>query len=734
MILRIALPTPLHRLFDYRLPVTAATAIPAPGCRVRVPFGNRELIGLVAEHAEQSDMPLAKLKPVLEILDPQPVLDPLLFDLGRWAASYYQHPIGDALSQLLPVLLRQGRPAEFVHATLWRARAGASLERLSSSAHRQRELLQLLLDHPQGISTDAIRTEGAQPRLLSALEQKGLAESFEHQPQHQVTELSDQILLEAPLVLHDEQAAAMAALEQAEGFSPFLLYGVTGSGKTEIYLQAIERTLAAGRQALVLVPEIGLTPQTLARFRARFRVPVHVLHSNLTDRQRLDTWLHARSGRARIVIGTRSAIFTPLKNPGLIIVDEEHDNSFKQQDGFRYHARDLAVVRANREQVPIILGSATPALESLQNAIDGRYQLLRLTRRAGNARPPRFELLDIRQQPLDAGLSQELMRRMHEHLGRGTQVMLFLNRRGFSPSLICDQCGTVVDCTRCDAHMTLHRHPPHLHCHHCDRQTPIPRACAHCGSTRLKPLGIGTERAEDALRQHFPDVPILRVDRDSTARKQALEKIMAQVHSGAPCILLGTQMLAKGHHFPRVTLVAILDADAGLFSADFRGMEKTAQLILQVAGRAGRADHPGEVLLQTLHAEHPMLQTLIASDYLAFARQEMQPRRAAALPPFAYHALIRAEATRQGWAEQFLRELRTQTLADQPLPTGLQIIGPFPSPMEKRGGLFRAQLLLTARARGPLHALLAALVEQAQQHPQGRRVRWTLDVDPVDNY
>lgn len=392
------------------------------------------------------------------------------------------------------------------------------------------------------------------------------------------------------------------------------------------------------------------------------------------------------------------------------------------------------MARANREGVPIILGSATPALESLHNATLGRYRLLQLNQRAGKARPPRFELLDIRQQPLEAGLSQPLMQRMREHLDRGTQVLLFLNRRGFSPSLICDQCGTVVDCTRCDAHMTLHRTPPHLHCHHCDRQTPIPRACAQCGSTRLKPLGIGTERAEDALAHHFPDVPVLRVDRDSTARKQSLEKIMAQVHSGEPCILLGTQMLAKGHHFPRVTLVAILDADAGLFSADFRGMEKTAQLILQVAGRAGRADHPGEVVLQTLHADHPMLQTLLRNDYLSFALQELTQRRNAGLPPFAHHALLRGEATRQGWAEQFLRQLAANTLEQFPLPSGVQLIGPFPSPMEKRGGLFRAQLLITAQARGPLHALLDALIGQAQQHPQGRRVRWTLDVDPVDNF
>ncbi|WP_027853773.1 primosomal protein N' [Marinobacterium litorale] len=733
MILRIALPTPLRRLFDYQLPLTVAN-VPKAGCRVRVPFGNRELIGLVVEITDQSELPLAKLKPVHEILDTEPVLDPHLFELTQWAARYYQYPEGDALCQSLPVLLRQGKPAAFAHAVLWRACSTASADQLSSTAHRQRELLDLLIKHPRGISSDAIRAEGANPALLKTLTEKALAESFEHYPEPPHWNLTDDLLNEAPMTLNPEQQDAMDSISASQGFAPFLLYGVTGSGKTEVYLQAIGQTLKTGAQVLVLVPEIGLTPQTLARFKARFRVPVHALHSNLTDRERLDTWLHAREGRSRILIGTRSAIFTPFKNLGLIIVDEEHDNSFKQQEGFRYHARDLALVRASRLDIPIILGSATPALESLHNAASNRYQLLKLSARAGKAKPPRFELLDIRQQPLDSGLSESLIQRIHQHLGAGTQVMLFLNRRGFSPSLICEECGTVVDCTRCDAHMTLHRTPPHLHCHHCDRQTPIPRACNQCGSTQLKPLGIGTERAEDALAKHFPDVPILRVDRDSTARKNALEQLMAKVHSGDPCILLGTQMLAKGHHFPRVTLVAILDADAGLFSADFRGMEKTAQLILQVAGRAGRADHPGEVVLQTLHAEHPMLQTLISQDYLVFAGEEMRLRRASYLPPFSHHALLRAEATRAGWAEQFLLNLLSESRAHQAQPAAVQCVGPFPSPMEKRGGLFRAQLLIAGSHRAALHSWLDVLIRQAEGQPQGRRVRWTLDIDPVDHY
>jgi len=732
LIYRVAIPTPLHRLFDYRPPLNA-TAI-MPGCRVRVPFGKREAIGILVSIEPDTDIPLNKLKPVSEVLDSTPVFSDDLFTLARWAANYYQHPQGDALQQALPVLLRQGQPARFAHQTLWRATPDSTLEAVSPRAFRQRELLQLLLEHPNGLSTDAIRAEGGDPALLKPLQQKGLADAVEHHPRLPNADTRDSVIREAPLTLHDEQALAVEQIRAAQGFSPFLLEGVTGSGKTEVYLQAIQACLERGQQALVLVPEIGLTPQTLSRFKARFRVPVLALHSGMTDRQRLDAWLWAREGSARILIGTRSAIFTPMSQPGLIIVDEEHDASFKQQDGFRYHARDLAIFRASQLRIPVVLGSATPSLESLHNARSGRYRHLHLTRRAGNATPHVFRLLDIRQQTLDAGLSAALIKQIHLHLNQGTQVLLFLNRRGFSPALICHDCGTPVDCTRCDARMTLHRQPPHLHCHHCDRQTPIPRVCSQCGCSQLRPAGSGTERVEDRLQVHFPDVPVLRVDRDSTQRKHALERIMQQVHEGKPCILVGTQMLAKGHHFPKVTLVAVLDADAGLFSADFRGMEKTAQLILQVAGRAGRADHPGEVVLQTLHADHPMLNTLVHAGYEAFASEEMQLRHAGYLPPFSHHALIRAEASRQGLAERFLISLRELARQQQLLARNVQCIGPFPAVMEKRAGLFRAQMLLQSPQRPALQHALPLLTGLMQEHPEARRVRWSIDVDPIDSY
>jgi len=732
-VLRLALPTPLRRLFDYLPPAGTELSALQPGIRVRVPFGRqRELIGLLIEVSDHSDVPENKLKPALEILDSTPPLPDHLFELARWAASYYHHPIGDALQQALPVMLRKGAPCEYAHATLWRASAEASLEQLKANAHKQRTTLELLLVHPQGISTDALRAEGGETAQLKKLQEKGLAESFEFIPDSHRPHLPEQLLREPVLGLNDEQQTAVDAVTGCEGFQPFLLEGITGSGKTEVYLQIIEAVLKSGRQALVLVPEIGLTPQTVSRFKARFNLPVVVLHSNMTDRQRLDAWLKARDGIAPIVIGTRSALFTALKHPGVLIIDEEHDASFKQQDGLRYSARDMAIARAHREQIPVVLGTATPSLETLHNARQGRYQHLQMTRRAGNARPPRFELLDIRQAALTDGLSTALIRQIADTLKAGNQALVFLNRRGFSPSLHCEACGAIADCRRCDAHMTLHMKPPHLHCHHCDSQRPIPRQCPECGSYDLKPVGSGTERSEQALERLFPDVPVLRVDRDSTARKDALENIMKQVHSGEPCVLIGTQMLAKGHHFPDVTLVAILNADGGLFSADFRGMERTAQLIVQVAGRAGRAEKPGNVVMQTMHADHPAINQLIENGYSAFARDELEVRRLTQLPPFQYLALLKAEASKQGRAEAFLRAVREYMEQNRMLAGGCGFVGPFPSTMEKKAGVFRAQLQLQAPSRAGLHQSLEALVNFLEALPDARKVRWILDVDPLE--
>ncbi|WP_067983975.1 primosomal protein N' [Neptuniibacter pectenicola] len=729
-ILRLAIPSPLRRLFDYLPPAATELATVELGVRVLVPFGNRDLIGILVEITDETQFERSKLKRAKKILDQQPPLPAHLFKLARWAASYYQHPEGDALQQALPVLLRKGHACEYQHEILWRAVADADPNTLKSNATRQIELLALVNEHPSGISLDAIKAEGGNTTTLRALEEKQLVESFQRtHPSHH-----EQVLHEAPLTLNAEQQSALDQINKLPGFTANLIEGITGSGKTEVYLQAIEKKLNEGKQALILVPEIGLTPQTVTRFRQRFNNPIVVLHSNLTDRQRLDAWLQAREGIAKIVIGTRSAIFTPLKHPGIIIIDEEHDPSFKQQDGFRYSARDLAVMRARAEETPIILGSATPSLETLHNAKEGRYQWLKITQRAGTSLAPTFKLLDIRQEKLSEGLSTQLITAMRQHLANGTQVLVFLNRRGYSPTLSCNDCGWIADCDRCDAHMTLHREPPHLHCHHCDKQHGIPRHCPECNSDQLQPVGVGTERSEQALQQLFPNTPVIRVDRDSTQRKNAMHDIMDRVNSGEPCILVGTQMLAKGHHFPKVTLVAIINADSGLFSADFRGMERTAQLILQVAGRAGRAEDPGTVLMQTYHADHPTLQTLVEHGYSAFAQEELHNRKVAQLPPYTHYALLRAETTTKYRAESFLGALRQQLEDDLLLPEHVHWIGPFPSPMEKRAGMHRAQLMIYAENRKALHQLLANLCWYLEQNKESRKVRWSIDVDPADTF
>ena len=725
-ILRVAIPSPLRKLFDYLPPIDCKTDTLERGLRVRVTFGRREVIGLILEITDKTDVPLSKLKPALEVLDQQPLQPNYILDLAIWAADYYQHPVGEAALQSLPTYLRKGGLNEPSHTFVWKAAPPFTIDDISKRANQQRELFKLITEHPHGISKEAIKAEGGATQLLSTLLEKGLIkqERLVH-----ALPAAEHLLKEAPLTLNTEQSTALKKITSQQGFNAFLLDGITGSGKTEVYLQAIHHYLKQNLQALILVPEIGLTPQTVHRFQSRFRVPVAVLHSGLTDKQRFDAWAQATQGEAPIVIGTRSAIFTPLKSPGIIILDEEHDSSFKQQEGFRYSARDLAVVRAHAEQIPIILGSATPSLESLQNCVLNRYQHLTLKTRAGNANAPDFQLLDIKKQPLNNGLSAALLEAIRTHLSQGTQVLVFINRRGFSPSLICHDCGWLAECRRCDARMTLHHSPAHLHCHHCDSQRPVPKQCDHCGSQDLKPVGAGTERTEQTLAGLFPDTPVIRVDRDSTSRKGAMSKIMDKVNTGAPCILVGTQMLAKGHHFPKVTLVAILDADAGLFSTDFRGMERTAQMIIQVAGRAGRAEHPGSVILQTHHGDHPLLTLLTTQGYEKFALEELTQRQKFQLPPFCYLAIIRAEATQSGRAEAFLQSMREQQIN---FPESIQWSGPFPSPMEKKAGVFRAQLLLSATNRPLLQNTLSRLCLLLTDHPLANRVRWSIDVDPYD--
>lgn len=734
-ILRLALPSPLRRLFDYLPPVGIAVSSLKPGMRLRVPFGRREIVGVLVEIVDHSDVPPAKLKPALEALDSQPPLPPELFKLCLWTAQYYQHSLGDTFSWALPVLLRQGEPAETRQERFWHAAKGARPEdpRLSR-APRQREALKTIAQHPHGVAHSLVSQLQLSKDSLDQLLQKGMLRT-ETRRSHDIKRHQGSWLLQPELPLNQEQRAAFEAINAGlDGFQTFLLAGVTGSGKTEVYLQLIHQVLEAGKQALVLIPEINLGPQTLARFEKRFNARIALLHSNVNDRERLDAWLAARDGEADIIIGTRSALFTPMKNPGLIILDEEHDASYKQQEGLRYHARDLAVVRARQENLPILLGSATPSLESLQNAHSGRYALLKLTQRAGGAQAPRFLRLDVKSRPLDSGISGPLQQAMAQTLAAGQQVLVFLNRRGFAPSLLCHDCGWISQCPRCDARMTLHQRHNELRCHHCGHAERPPHSCPDCNKLDLRPVGAGTERAEERLGTIFPDYPVLRIDRDSTARKGSMEQLLTTINRGEPCLLVGTQMLAKGHHFPRVTLVAILDADGGLFSADFRASERMAQLIVQVAGRAGRAEEPGKVIIQTHLADHPLLVQLTEQGYFAFADQALSERRAAGLPPFSHLALLRAEAQKPGQAEDFLDQACSQAeqLLEQLGTSGVELLGPVPAPMERRAGRFRAQLLLQGNARAPLHKLMGVWIPLVEALPGSRTVRWSLDVDPID--
>ncbi len=728
LILRIAVPSPLSQTFDYLPPPHYTPGQLKPGVRVRVPFGRSHSIGILLALGADSVWPTSRLKAAIEILDSAPLLATEQLELAQWASQYYHHPIGEVLTAMLPVLLRQGQAARLDSLRSWHLTSvGAATDPATlTRAPRQAALLAMLRRHPQGVLPEMLPAEPDSCRAtLRTCSAKGWIEERSFVPQ---PALLTQAVATAPQ-LNDAQQAAVTAVTDAFGrFQTFLLDGVTGSGKTEVYLRLIEQVIQRGRQVLVLVPEIALTPQLIGRFQERLSVPLAVLHSHLSEGARLQAWLQAQAGLAPVVIGTRSALFTPLAAPGLIIIDEEHDLSYKQQDGFRYHARDLALLRAKRCGVPVLLGSATPALETLHNAQQGRYQPLHLPERAGGAVHPSFEVLDVRQRRLQHGLSAPLLERLESCLQDGGQALVFLNRRGYAPTLLCHDCGWVAQCRRCDARLVMHHGQRLLCCHHCGAQRPIDARCPECNSTELRALGQGTERIEQVLAERFPGVEQVRIDRDSTRRKGSLEALLEQVHSGRARLLIGTQMLAKGHHFPEVSLAAILDVDHGLFGADFRAAERMAQLIVQVAGRAGRADRPGHVVMQTHHPDHPLLRLLISEGYPAFAAAALAERRAAQLPPFTSLALLRAEAPDAAAPTSFLEQARDLASG----APGVQVFGPMAAPMARRAGRYRAQLLLQATQRSVLQQLLNDWTPQLATLKLSRKVRWSLDVDPME--
>lgn len=777
MLISVALPVPLYRVFDYLAPKAAtatAAALPVIGARVEVPFGRQTLIGIVTAHVSSADSPIAtnKLKTIKRVLDDEPLLDSDMLALARWLARYYHYPLGDTLSVMLPTLIRQGKPLDLL-ITHWRILPHVTDSDFSAQASRQKQQFEMLKLHGKhGASEDVLLLEGMERAFLNKLEAKGLIEHY-LEPKAAPNLPS---LAKMPLDLNDEQAAAVAAIVGAfdQGvYQGFLLNGVTGSGKTEVYLQAMQPILAAGRQVLVLVPEIGLTPQTKDRFAQRFAAQILLLHSGLNNTQRMQGWQDCRQGHAQIIIGTRSSVLHPFANLGLIIVDEAHDLSYKQQDTLRYHAADVALYRGYQANIPVVLGTATPSLEQFKLVEDSKLSELRLTKRAGLATAATLQLVDARSapthfsaQPIEAakghpptqnttsqpsllstsdhlqntGLTDATIKAIRQTLEAGEQVLIFLNRRGYAPILLCGACGWQADCPRCSAHLTLHHsqlnqhQPSYLKCHHCDWQAAIPHACPDCGSRNLDAVGMGTTRLTESLHALFSNpqtsktvYPLIQIDRDTTRRKDSWEDIYRRINTGDPAILVGTQMVAKGHHFPKVTLVCMPNADRGFLSPDFRSPEHTAQLMIQVAGRAGRGDKPGRVLIQTVQPDNPLLLKLVRDGYQDFALALLAERQMMGLPPYTYAALIRCEGKSIERTTQALNDAKSIL----PAPNQLAILGPIDAPMKKKNSRYHSQLLLLSKQRPHLHQVLNHWWPQVLELPSAKYLKLTLDIDPV---
>lgn len=727
--IRVALPVYVYDTFDYT--VSAEQYLQAQiGARVSVSFGRQNLIGIITEKVDPNE-PFTgqfKLKPITALLDEDAILDQQVLTLLTWSAQYYQFPIGEVMQSALPALLRQGRALDilFHH---WNILTHDDPESLLKRSQKQYDAYQILKLHPHGATENILNLSGVETATLKALEKKGLIEC--QLEAHDFTPMPVQ-LAQMPLTPNEDQKRAIQQILKAQQrYQAFLLDGLTGSGKTEVYLQVMHEVLKQGKQVLVLVPEIGLTPQTVARFKSRFHCDVALLHSGLNDSKRLQAWQHAQTGKASIIIGTRSAIYTPLPHLGLIILDEEHDLSYKQQEGFRYHTRDVALYRGHLHNCPVILGSATPSIDSYYLVESGKLHLLELNQRAGTAVLPKMHVIDLKVAKKKNGISQNLIDQIKLTLERKEQVLIFLNRRGYAPVLLCESCGWQANCPHCDAHFTVHSQPySYLHCHHCGTINRLPDECPACKHQTLKSIGAGTAKVEEQLHELFPHHEVIRVDRDSTSRVGSWQKIYDRIQQNKPSILLGTQMLAKGHHFPHVTLVAILDIDSGLLSVDPRAPERTAQLIIQVAGRAGRGEHKGNVYLQSLRPDHPMLTTLIEQDYRAVAKKMLSERKVAMLPPYRYGVLVRVESKDRDYSQQFLMEAAQGLSAIS--ANIIEIWGPIPAPMERKAGRYRAHMVILSADRAKLHFYLRQWWQQVVHLPRQHQLRLSIDVDPQE--
>ncbi len=766
-IARVALDVPLPTLFDYT--VEEGTVI-AAGQRVVVPFGRKHRVGVVMECATSTQVSPQRIKAVTQVLPDSAPLSAQLLGLLRFCSDYYRYPIGQTVLSVLPTRLRSDQPVTIKAVLSYRLSASGAALDLDSFPKRkvvQRRILVKLTEQPCNLAQIKAlsATAGAQ---LKALMLAGWVESFASTPDrdpspqssdgttshstklaHNASQVAgypaserggerEKQFLTLAHTLAGEQQLAVDSITQASGYACFLLHGITGSGKTEVYVHLMHHVLQlcpepgrrGGGQALLLVPEINLTPQLENYFRSRFPdVNLVSLHSGLSEGERLHNWQQAQTGAAQIVLGTRLAVFAELPRLALIIVDEEHDSSYKQQDGLRYSARDVAIFRANQHRVPIVLGSATPSLESYHNAQSGRYRMLKLSGRAlAEARLPTVRCINTTQTVLHHGISENLLREIEQRIARGEQSLMFINRRGYAPVLMCTGCGWLSGCKHCAGKMVLHLKDQRLRCHHCGYQIRVPHACPSCGNAALHPVGSGTQRVESVLQERFPEARILRVDRDSTRNKRAWKTMREQIHANQVDILVGTQMLAKGHDFPALTLVGVLNPDSALYSSDFRAAEKLFAQLVQVAGRAGRADKPGEVIIQTAFPDHPLFRALQTHDFAGWAASQLSERQMAGFPPFVYQAMLRSEGKIEAEVYAYLNQARSAAME---LQHSVEILGVVPAALPRRANHLRAQLLIQATSRKALQQFLRAWQPLLDALPAAK-LRCSLDIDPLE--
>ena len=724
---QVGIDTPLRRLFDYRIPAALHNQV-MPGCRVLVPFGKRSIVGVVVNITIESEIDHARIKDITQVLDNSPILDEESLSLIVWAARYYQYSLGAALFTALPPALRKTGQNTTEKEFLWQVVSDAP--QIIPRAPKQTTILDWMRKYPNGVDPSLLHSEFSHCHsTIKALHERKYIQKMFISENH-----SREPVTPAKIKLNEQQQYAEEKISSSlDTFTVHLLEGVTGSGKTEVYFKVIERILATqNHQVLILVPEIGLTPQLLHRLQIHFGIPIGLLHSSVSESQRKSTWLQIAAGKIRIILGTRLAVFAPIPHLKLIVVDEEHDSSFKQQEGFLYHARDVAIYRAKKCCIPIILGSATPSFESLHNSSTDKFKHTPLTKRVHSDVMPDIHMTDMRTQQAGTILSTTLCTAMHNHLQAGNQVILFLNRRGYSPVLLCHDCGWVAQCDRCDANLTYHSFTNQLSCHHCDKNTRKPSHCPACQSSNLIMVGHGTQRIEEILKEQFSSYTATRLDRDITRKKGQLEKVLDDIHQHKYQIIIGTQILSKGHDFPKVSLVGILDIDYGIYSSDFRALERSAQLLIQVSGRSGRRSVQGEVYVQTHSPDHPLLNILLNDGYSQFAHQAILARQEWQLPPFSFHVAIRARAQKSSDLLAFLDKV--SVLAKQCFHENVGVHGPISPSIEKKAGQMRAFILLTSHHRLSASRELERCIHEIESLSLARKVRWSVDVDPMDNF